>query len=66
MDSLKKSITKAISWRAISTLITFAIIYYVTGDPGIAGLIALSDSIVKFFTYLGHERIWESRKLNNF
>jgi len=53
-----RSVLKAISWRTLGTLDTFAISWFLTGKVEIAGLIAALEILTKIFWYYLHERIW--------
>ena len=53
-----RSILKAISWRTLGTLDTFAISWFMTGKIEIAGLIAALEVITKVAWYYLHERVW--------
>ena len=58
MESTRRSIVKALSWRLLATLITTALVYAYTGRGDFAATVGLSDTVIKFFVYFGHERIW--------
>lgn len=62
MDSNKRSITKAITWRALASLATFIISYVVTGDFTAASGIASIQVFVNLLLYYMHERIWNKIK----
>jgi uncharacterized membrane protein len=53
-----RSVLKAISWRTLGTLDTFAISWLLTGRVEIAGSIAGLEIITKIVWYYLHERIW--------
>jgi uncharacterized membrane protein len=53
-----RSVLKALSWRALGTLDTFAISWLLTGRVEIAGSIAGLEIITKIAWYYLHERIW--------
>jgi uncharacterized membrane protein len=53
-----RSILKAISWRTLGTLDTFAISWFMTGRVEIAGSIAALEVITKVAWYYLHERVW--------
>jgi uncharacterized membrane protein len=53
-----RSVLKAISWRALGTLDTFAISLLLTGRVQIAGSIAGLEIFTKIAWYYLHERIW--------
>ena len=58
MDSNKRSIVKALTWRALASLATFIISYALTGDIVAATGIASVQVFVNLFLYYVHERIW--------
>lgn len=58
MESTQRSIVKAISWRLVATVITAVIVYLLTGKLEFAAKVGLADTSLKFFAYLGHERLW--------
>lgn len=58
METTRRSIVKALSWRVLATAITTALIYAVTGQGEFAATIGLADTCCKLFIYFGHERIW--------
>ena len=55
-----KAIAKALTWRIVGALDTFAIAYFITGKTsaavGVVGLEALTKSVWFYF----HERAWET------
>jgi uncharacterized membrane protein len=53
-----RSVLKAISWRTLGTLDTFAISWFMTGKVEIAGSIAGLEIITKIAWYYLHERVW--------
>jgi uncharacterized membrane protein len=53
-----RSIIKAISWRTLGTLDTFAISWFMTAKVEIAGSIAALEVITKVAWYYLHERVW--------
>ena len=57
-DTHSRSILKAISWRTLGTLDTFAISWLMTGRIEIAGSIAGLEVFTKIAWYYLHERIW--------
>ncbi len=58
MDTPRRSIVKALSWRLLATLITTGIVYYFTGKGEFAATIGLADTLIKLFVYITHERVW--------
>ena len=58
VESNKRSLAKAISWRIIASIVT-SLIAYAFGLPAKAiGLVFFADLIIKFILYFFHERIW--------
>jgi uncharacterized membrane protein len=53
-----RSVLKAISWRTLGTLDTFAISWLLTGRVEIAGSIAGLEIVTKILWYYLHERVW--------
>lgn len=58
METTQRSLTKAISWRLLATVITSSLVYAWTGEASFAATVGLADTVVKFFIYFGHERLW--------
>lgn len=58
MESTRRSIAKSLSWRILATFITTSIAFGLTGEGGFAAKIGIADTLVKFFIYFGHERLW--------
>ena len=55
-----RSVLKALSWRTLGTLDTFAISWFLTGKVEIAGSIAALEVITKIAWYYVHERVWST------
>lgn len=53
-----RSVLKAVSWRSLGTLDTFAISWFLTGRIHVAGSIAAMEIVTKIVWYYLHERIW--------
>jgi uncharacterized membrane protein len=58
LETPKRSIAKTVSWRAVATIITGSVTWFLTGRLDFAVTIGLADTLVKFFTYYAHERMW--------
>ena len=58
MESTRRSIVKALSWRLLATAITSTLVFALTGEGRFAAAIGLSDTGIKLFVYFGHERLW--------
>ena len=52
-----RSVLKAISWRTLGTLDTFAISWFMTGRIEVAGSIAGLEIVTKIAWYYLHERL---------
>ncbi len=58
METHKRSIAKAVSWRIIAVTITTLTVYFFTRDVVLSVGAGLVDSAIKIFAYYGHERMW--------
>ena len=58
MESNRRSLVKALSWRLLATIITTSIVFALTGKGEFAATIGVADTVFKFFIYFGHERMW--------
>jgi uncharacterized membrane protein len=58
METHRRSIAKAVTWRLIATALTASIAFVVWGDIGGALTIGGVDLVVKLLAYYGHERMW--------
>ncbi len=58
LETRRRSIAKALSWRVAATLITAAVTWIVTGRIDTAIEVGLLDTTVKLFAFYGHERLW--------
>jgi uncharacterized membrane protein len=58
LETQKRSIAKTISWRVVATIITGVVTYALTGRLDFAVTVGLADTVVKFFIYYVHERMW--------
>ncbi len=59
MDTRKRSLAKAITFRIVATVTTVVLVLLITGDITLAGVIGLVDLISKLIIYYLHERAWE-------
>jgi uncharacterized membrane protein len=57
-ESHGRSISKAVCWRMLGSLDTFAITLLVTGSLISAGSVASLETITKIVLYYLHERAW--------
>jgi adenylylsulfate kinase len=58
MESRRRSLVKALSWRVIATAVTTTLAYLWSHDVKVAASIGAADSIIKLFAYYLHERAW--------
>ena len=58
-ESHKRSLVKAITWRIVASLTTFALALAFTGHFALSLGIGVGDLIAKFILYFIHERIWD-------
>lgn len=54
----KRHIAKTISYRVVSTLIGFVIMYLFTGSVMIGATFSMAELIYKPIQYYIHERVW--------
>lgn len=62
METHLRSITKAISWRAGGTVVTFLTAWLIIGQVEDAAKIGIVDTLLKIGVFYAHERFWN--KLN--
>ena len=62
IETSKRSLMKAISWRIIGTIDTFIISWIISGKAIIAGSIASIEVLTKVSIYWMHERAWNKLK----
>jgi adenylylsulfate kinase len=60
IDSKKRSLIKAISWRLIGLFVLSCIAYFVTGSLEQTGLVAIIYQVFMIALYILHERAWNS------
>jgi uncharacterized membrane protein len=58
METTRRSIAKAISYRIIGTLTTATVVFAVFDRLELAAAVGLLDTLLKIFVYIGHERVW--------
>ncbi len=54
----KRHIAKTISYRIVSTLIGFGIMWWVSGDIKVGAAFGVAELVYKPIQYYFHERIW--------
>jgi len=61
-STIKRSIIKTVSWRAVGTITTVTISYIITGTMALAFSIGGIELVSKMVLYFFHERAWEKIK----
>lgn len=59
METRRRSLAKALSWRVFATLITMTVAFSLTKEIAFAVEIGLLDTFAKIAIYFAHERIWQ-------
>ncbi len=57
-DTHWRTFVKALSYRAVSTVVTGAVAWFATGELPTALAIAAGDSLLKVGLFYAHERAW--------
>ena len=58
MDSHRRSMAKAVTWRIGGLIVTGCVAWAITGELRFAAYIGAIDSLVKLGVYYAHERVW--------
>jgi adenylylsulfate kinase len=58
MEWHRRSIAKALTWRAIATITTMSLVYVFTGEIALTLGVGALDVSLKLFFYYFHERGW--------
>ncbi len=58
MDTRKRSLAKAISWRVTGSIDTMVISLIITGSVKLAAAIGITEVLTKSVLYYLHERAW--------
>lgn len=62
MDSHRKSVLKAITWRIVGSVDTFLISWLITGSAVMGASISAIEVVTKVVLYYFHERAWSKVK----
>lgn len=58
MESHKRTIAKAVSYRLFGSFVTFVIAFTLAGEVKLALGIGIADTVCKLFAFYFHERVW--------
>lgn len=58
METRKRSIAKALTWRSLAVMITTAVAWTITRETTLAVEIGVADTLIKLAAYYTHERAW--------
>lgn len=58
MVQRRRHVAKALSWRAVGTLDTVLLSWFITGDPVVGLSIGFFETVTKTVLYYIHERAW--------
>ena len=61
-STAKRSLTKAITYRLISSIGVFAVVSTITKSMTIGGIFTLGEAGVKIVVFYLHERLWKKIK----
>lgn len=62
MVEKKRHVAKAITWRAVGTLDTFFLAWFLTGNVKLGAAFSGIEVITKTVLYYLHERVWYKTK----
>ena len=65
MKFSKRHILKTITWRAIGSLDTLLLSWFISGDLSIGLQIGISEVVTKMILYYVHERLWFKSKIES-
>jgi adenylylsulfate kinase len=58
MESHRRSVVKALTWRVTATLVTTLVVYLFTRQVALAMGVGFVDAAIKILAYYLHERLW--------
>ncbi len=58
VEQKRRSLVKALTWRAIATATTMTLVFLFTGEMSLAVGVGALDIIFKLIFYYVHERAW--------
>lgn len=60
VETDRRSLARALSWRVVAWALTVGIVYLFTGKAVLALAVGVADSLLKIFAFYVHERSWLS------
>lgn len=58
METITRSITKAIVWRLVGSFSTFMISYFFTNQLALSASVGITQLVINSVLYFIHERVW--------
>jgi len=58
VESNRRSLAKALSWRVVATLVTGLLVTLMSGEWELGAKVSVADTTFKFLLYFAHERVW--------
>jgi adenylylsulfate kinase len=58
VETKRRSLVKALSWRVFATVTTVTIVVIMTGEWKLGAQVGIADTIFKSLLYFVHERLW--------
>ncbi|OIQ21428.1 MAG: hypothetical protein BM557_04020 [Flavobacterium sp. MedPE-SWcel] len=58
LESRKRHIAKAVTWRFFGTIDTMILAWFISGNPVVGMKIGLAEVATKMILYYLHERVW--------
>ena len=58
VESYRRSMVKAVSWRVVAVAITSTVTWALTGRLDLAAMVGAVDTAIKLGAYYAHERLW--------
>lgn len=57
-ESHARSILKAVTWRAMGTVITVLVAWFISKEIGLAAKLGVVDTVFKIAAFYVYERLW--------
>ncbi|MFY9628823.1 MAG: GTP-binding protein, partial [Methylocystis sp.] len=62
LQTRRRSLVKALSWRVLGSILTFAVVFGFTENLGLSAAITATEALIKIAAYYLHERVWSRSK----